>query len=64
MRDINRIKPFLLKIEQLWLQNPDFRFGQIIYLLANSIQRDIFFPEEKEWLEHIDKLLNKKEINK
>ena len=57
MRDKNRIKPFLAEIEKLWLKNPDYRFGQIIYLLADSIQKDIFFPEEKEWLEHINKLL-------
>jgi len=55
MRDKNRIKPFLNKIEELWLLHPDYRFGQIIYLLADKIGRDIFFPEEKEWLECIEK---------
>jgi len=55
MRDKNRIKPFLAKLEEYWLKYPDLRFGQIIYLLAEKIERDIFFPEEKEWLEHIQK---------
>ena len=57
MRDKNRIKPFLKQLERLWLQNPDYRFGQLIYLMANEIGRDIFFPEEDEWLENINKLI-------
>jgi len=57
MRDKNRIKPFLQKLEDLWLQYPDLRFGQIIYMLSDKIGRDIFFPEEKEWEVNIDKLL-------
>lgn len=57
MRNKNRIKPFLNKLEELWLQNPDLRFGQIIYLIANVIQRDLFFPEEKEWEQAIDSLI-------
>lgn len=56
MRDKNRIKPFLQKLEKLWLKYPDYRFGQIIYMLAGEIGRDIFFPEEKEWEEAINKL--------
>ena len=57
MRNKSRIKPFLNKLEELWLQNPDLRFGQIIYLIANVIQRDLFFPEEKEWEQAIDSLI-------
>ncbi len=60
MRDINRIEPFLKKVEELWKLYPDFRFGQIIYLLAEGIGRDIFFPEEKEWLEVIQKEIDKR----
>ena len=57
MRNPKRIKPFLKKIEKLWLQHPDYRFGQIIHLLASEIGKNIFFPEEKEWEEKIDNLL-------
>lgn len=59
MRDKCKIKPFLNKLEELWLFHSDLRFGQIIYLLADDIGRDIFFPEEKEWLVHIEKEINK-----
>lgn len=59
MRDKKRIKPFLNKVEELWLKYPDLRFGQIIYLLADDIKRDIFFPEEEEWLKAIQKNIDK-----
>lgn len=64
MRDPNRIKPFLNKLEELWERNSDLRFGQIIYLLADEIGRDIFFPEEKEWLDCIQKSINKGNVYK
>jgi len=53
MRDKNRIKPFLAEFEKLWEVYPDFRFGQLIYLLAEKLDCDIFFPEEDRWLEAI-----------
>lgn len=57
MRDTNRIKPFLDSLEKLWLRHPDYRFGQLIYLLADKIGQDIFFPEEDVWVDTIDKLI-------
>ena len=30
MRDSERIKPLLKKIEEIWLKNPDWRFSQLI----------------------------------
>ena len=59
LRDPNRIKPFLENLEKLWLRYPDYRFGQLIYLLAGEIGQDIFFPEEDDWMEHINNLLRK-----
>lgn len=50
MRDIKRIKPFLEKVEELWRLYPDYRFGQLIYVMAESMKvLDIFYPEESEW---------------
>lgn len=57
MRDKNRIKPFLENLEELWLRYPDYRFGQLIYLLADKIEQDIFFPEEDKWINTIDRLI-------
>lgn len=53
MRNINRIKPFLNELEKLWEAYPDLRFGQLVYLLAEKLDCDIFFPEEERWLEVI-----------
>lgn len=58
MRDKNRIEPFLKEFQKLWEKQPDLRFGQILYMLAENLDsqnRDIFFPEEDEWLRAISK---------
>ena len=57
MRNPNRIEPFLQKLGELWHYLPDYRFGQLIYRLANELEQDIHFPEEDIWLEKIDKLI-------
>jgi len=58
MRDKNRIKPFLNKLELLWTNSYDLRFGQIICLLQNRMDRDdVFYPEEEEWIKALDDLL-------
>lgn len=58
MRDSQRIKPFLVRIEQLWLKNPDFRFGQLIIWLAKieELNPKLFYLEDKEFLEKINEL--------
>lgn len=60
MRDKNRIKPFLEQVEKLWLLYPDYRFGQIMYLLADELEKDMFFLEEDEWLKYVDNLIEKR----
>jgi len=62
MRDINRIEPFLEKLAELWKQSPDFRFGQLIYVLADKLDtNDIFFPEEDAWIACFEELIKVKE---
>ena len=63
MRDKNRIKPFLNKLEELWLKYPDYRFGQLFSLLNGGVSIDPFYVEEDEWEEVIDKLITKQNIN-
>jgi hypothetical protein len=56
MRNPDRIKPFLHELEELWNQNPDFRFGQLLTMVFDkSNYNDPFFPEEEQWLEWIRK---------
>lgn len=58
MRDPKRIKPILKKIEQLWTNNPDFRFGQLIMSIAKTgeINPKLFYMEEDEFLGKINEL--------
>ena len=60
MRDINRIKPFLEKFSMLWLEHPQYRFGQLVYNLGRDLNRDIFNVEEDEWLQIIQKEIDEK----
>lgn len=60
MRNPNRIKPFLEKFEKLWNENPDFRFGQLVTIIASEMgYSDIFFPEENQWEKQIEKMYMK-----
>lgn len=60
MRDIKRIKPFLDKFRELWESKEDFRFGQLVYRIsAEMTNPDIFYQEEKEWLEAMEKVMIK-----
>jgi len=63
MRDPKRIKPFLEKIEQLWANNPDFRFGQLIMSITKTGEHNpkLFNMEEEEFLEKINEL--EKQLN-
>lgn len=58
MRDSKRIQPFLEKIEQLWLKNPDLRFGQLIIWMAKIAEHHskLFYMEEKEFLKNMEEL--------
>lgn len=55
MRNPNRIKPFLNYIEQMWNNNPDLRFGQLLVNLGivddslrtwNAEMTDYFIPHQ------------------
>lgn len=61
MRNPERIDPFLEKVGKLWKKYPDFRFGQLIYLIADEVGRDIHFPEEEEWNDALDRLIDSRE---
>lgn len=63
MRDTKRIKPLLEKIEQLWTNNPDFRFGQLIMSITKTGEHNpkLFNMEEEEFLEKINEL--EKQLN-
>jgi len=52
MRDINRIDTFCTELAEIWKTNaPDWRFGQLMVNVLNSMPKDPFFPEEDEMLQ-------------
>lgn len=65
MRDKNRIPIVMQKFQELWLLHPDLRFGQLVYMLAAEIDHadDIFYPEEDEWLNAMEKCIKKSGVD-
>ena len=52
MRSLDRIKPFLKRLEKLWLQNPDLRFAQIAEIVKHKLGTDdIFYVEDEKVIE-------------
>lgn len=65
MREIERIKPLISRLEKLWIENPDFRLGQLIMGITRTgeINPKLFNMEDDEFLkklEEIEKQLSKK----
>lgn len=65
MRDPARIEPFMVKLSRLWAERvPDWRFGQLMsnflgYVVSET-NRDIFFIEEKDMEELLEKFFSQK----
>lgn len=60
MRNPDRIDIFLQKLGKIWKENcPDWRFGQLMVNVLNSMQKDPFFPEEDEMIEYFENYFNK-----
>ena len=58
MRDIERIKPLIGRLEKLWLENPDFRLGQLIMGITRTGETNpkLFTMEDDEFLEKLDEI--------
>lgn len=58
MRDINRIKPLIHRLEQLWLQNPDFRLGQLVMVIARTgeVNPELFNMEDDVMLSKLEEI--------
>ncbi len=66
MRDIERIKPLIERLEKLWLENPDFRLGQLIMGITRTGETNpkLFNMEDDEFLKKLNDLENQIEENK
>lgn len=62
MRDPERIPIILSKFQELWENNPDYRFFQLVYSLESFMPfSDNFFTEDDIVEEVIENLSNKLE---
>jgi len=58
MRDPKRINPILQKFEKIWNQYPDQRFGQLVYNLFTTDNKNMFYVEDTDFESTLDNLLN------
>lgn len=49
MRDINRIIPFCQKLANVWMNFPDWRFGQFIVNFLKWCGADPFYLEDDKF---------------
>ncbi len=60
MRDKTRIKFIMLKLQYLWEQNPDLRFGQLVSNIYNKMgYSDQFYVEDSVLDEFLDSEIDK-----
>lgn len=58
MRDPIRIERTLNKIGAIWQDNPNFRFGQLVYFLFDGFEgKDIFYIEDDDLEESLDEYI-------
>ena len=57
MRDPQRLSTIIAKLLKLWAKVPDWRFTQLISNLHGTGPQDIFFTEDDDLLEMINKML-------
>ena len=51
MRNPERIPVILKRIGEVWKRFPDWRFGQLMSNFESWYGKDIFFPEDEEFVE-------------
>ena len=63
MRDPKRIDKYMDKLGKIWIDYPDFRFGQLLVNLLGDVQdevgMDLFFVEDEEFFAAFEKCYNR-----
>ncbi|MBS1549107.1 MAG: DUF1040 family protein [Bacteroidetes bacterium] len=56
MRNPDRIQPTLDKLAEIWKENPDFRLGQLIMVIAMTGEHNpkLFYMEDDVFLKQLD----------
>jgi len=55
MRDLNRIKPIIDTVTQVWNKHPDLRLGQMLENLT-GYDEDLYYVEDDELLKRLNNL--------
>lgn len=53
-------KAFLEKVLQIWEQQPDLRFGQLLCNATSGIAQDLYFASDEELLKLVEDLPNRR----
>lgn len=62
MRDPQRIPIILKQIGDVWKKFPDWRFGQLMSNFEIWYGRDIFWPEDEEFVELLEEFVTAMKI--
>lgn len=56
MREIKRINPIIKRLEKLWLENPDLRFGQLVVAITRPEEANpkLFYMEDEDFLKKLE----------
>lgn len=49
MRDPNRTKEILDKFGEIWDENNQLRFGQLVKIITKDVETDIFYIEDDKF---------------
>ena len=58
MRDPNRIDKVLTALKENWEKVPDWRLGQLICNLQSAAGNDLFYVEDDQFVELINRYFN------
>lgn len=54
MRDPKRIEAYLEKVKKVWMEYPDWRFGQLV---VNILGADPFYIEDEDSIKGFERLI-------
>ena len=62
MRDPNRIRPLIQRLENCWIGMPDMRLGQLLFnaafMMPGRKGGDIFYVEDEKLIEAVEAFAN------
>lgn len=63
MRNPKRIDGYMRRLQRIWEDYPDFRFGQLLMILLGDVQKevgmDLFYVEDDEFFTAFEKCYNR-----